>query len=131
MGRARLIVTPLVMGLLVTGFTAPGQQPPQESPTRAPTASLQTYYSQRLDWSGCRDGFQCAKLTVPLDYAQPAGAKIKISVIRLPTLGKRIGSIVLNPGGPGGSGIDYARAATSVLSSDIRSRFDVVGFDPR
>ncbi|MFC7643905.1 alpha/beta fold hydrolase [Streptosporangium lutulentum] len=68
---------------------------------------------------------------MPLDYAQPAGEQIKISVIRLPTHGKRIGSIVINPGGPGGSGIDYARAATSVLSPEIRSRFDVVGFDPR
>ncbi|WP_371779800.1 alpha/beta hydrolase [Streptosporangium subroseum] len=131
MGRAHLIVTPLVMGLLVTGFAAPGRQSPQESPTRAPTASLQTYYSQRLAWSGCHDGFQCAKLTVPLDYAQPTGEKIKIGMIRLPARGKRIGSIVINPGGPGGSGIDYARAATSVLSSDVRSRFDVVGFDPR
>ncbi|MDR8408287.1 alpha/beta hydrolase [Nonomuraea sp. 3-1Str] len=84
-----------------------------------------------LAWSGCGDGFQCAKLAVPLDHADPGGERIRISVIRLPATGDRIGSLVLNPGGPGGSGVDYARAAQSVVSADVRARFDIVGFDPR
>ncbi|WP_308168742.1 alpha/beta hydrolase [Nonomuraea sp. NEAU-A123] len=84
-----------------------------------------------LRWSGCGDGFDCAKLSVPLDYGVPDGEHIKISVVRLPATGDRIGSLVVNPGGPGSSGVSYARAARSMLSEKLRERFDVVGFDPR
>ncbi|MEV8636229.1 alpha/beta hydrolase [Streptosporangium sp. NPDC051023] len=84
-----------------------------------------------LAWAACGDGFECAKLAVPLDHGEPGGEKIEISVIRLPATGKRIGSILINPGGPGASGVDYARNARSVLSDAVRARFDVVGFDPR
>ncbi|GHE40133.1 proteinase [Streptosporangium violaceochromogenes] len=84
-----------------------------------------------LAWTGCGDGFECAKLAVPLDHDRPDGERIQISVIRLPATGDRIGSILLNPGGPGASGIDYARNASSVVSEAVRTRFDVVGFDPR
>ncbi|MCA2229449.1 alpha/beta hydrolase [Nonomuraea aurantiaca] len=84
-----------------------------------------------LSWSDCGDGFDCAKLSVPLDYGQPNGERIKISVVRLPATGDRIGSLVVNPGGPGSSGVTYARAARSIVSDEVRERFDVVGFDPR
>ncbi|MFG1960058.1 alpha/beta hydrolase [Nonomuraea sp. NPDC049028] len=84
-----------------------------------------------LSWSDCGDGFDCAKLSVPLDYGQPNGEHIKISVVRLPATGDRIGSLVVNPGGPGSSGVTYARAARSIVSEEVRERFDIVGFDPR
>ncbi|GAA2301748.1 alpha/beta hydrolase [Nonomuraea roseoviolacea subsp. roseoviolacea] len=84
-----------------------------------------------LAWTDCGDGFQCAKLAVPLDHDVPDGERIRISVIRLPATGDRIGSLLLNPGGPGGSGVAYARAAQSVVSPGVRARFDIVGFDPR
>ncbi|MGV9327092.1 alpha/beta hydrolase [Streptosporangium sandarakinum] len=84
-----------------------------------------------LAWKDCGDGFECAKLPVPLDYGKPDGERIEISVIRLPATGRRIGSILINPGGPGASGVEYARSARSVLSGAVRARFDVVGFDPR
>ncbi|MBE1564199.1 alpha/beta hydrolase [Nonomuraea africana] len=91
----------------------------------------QGFYDQRPAWDDCGDGFECAKLRVPLDYRHPRGEELAISVIRLPATGDRLGSIVINPGGPGGSGIDYGRAARSVLSPQVRDRFDVVAFDPR
>ncbi|MEU0568705.1 alpha/beta hydrolase [Nonomuraea sp. NPDC005983] len=84
-----------------------------------------------LAWADCDDGFECAKLRVPLDHGKPDGEKIDIGVIRLPATGDRIGSLVINPGGPGSSGIQYARAAQVTLSRKIRERFDIVGFDPR
>ncbi|MFF4989671.1 alpha/beta hydrolase [Streptosporangium saharense] len=84
-----------------------------------------------LSWAACGGGYECAKLTVPLDYAKPDGEKIEISVNRLPATGKRLGSILINPGGPGASGVEYARNARSVLSDAVREKFDVVGFDPR
>jgi pimeloyl-ACP methyl ester carboxylesterase len=102
------------------------------SATQAPSQALAPFYTQKIAWAPCKDNFQCGKLDVPLDYANPGGDRIQISVIRLPATGKqRVGSILLNPGGPGGSGIEYARAAKSVLSPAITSRFDTVGFDPR
>ncbi|MFI6318134.1 alpha/beta hydrolase [Nonomuraea sp. NPDC050556] len=107
----------LSAGLLVS----PGQSSP-----------LQSFYHQKLAWSDCGGGFQCAKLSVPLDYARPGKEKITISVIRLPASGRnRIGSLVLNPGGPGGSGVQYAKSAKSVVTDGVRQRFDIVGFDPR
>ncbi|MEU8252002.1 alpha/beta hydrolase [Nonomuraea sp. NPDC048916] len=84
-----------------------------------------------LEWSGCGGEFECTRLAVPLDHDEPHGERIEIGVIRLPAGGDRIGSLVINPGGPGGSGIAYARAARSVVSDEVRERFDIVGFDPR
>ena len=77
--------------------------------------------------------FQCARLLVPFDYARPAWRRFSLPVIRLPATGpgKRIGSLVVNPGGPGGSGISYALQARTEIAAPVRARFDVVGFDPR
>lgn len=84
-----------------------------------------------LAWADCGDGFECARLRVPLDYSMPGSEQLSLGVVRLPASGRRIGSLVVNPGGPGVSGIDYARAARSVVDAAVRERFDVVGFDPR
>ncbi|WP_344482622.1 alpha/beta hydrolase [Nonomuraea monospora] len=92
---------------------------------------LDSFYGQRPAWAGCGNGYECAKLSVPLDYAKPGGRKIKISMVRLPATGKKIGSIVLNFGGPGGSGVDALKASKDAVSADVRERFDVVSFDPR
>lgn len=84
-------------------------------------------------WSACRDGFECATVPVPLDYDSPQGQQIGLSVIRLPAgdPGQRIGSLLLNPGGPGGSGVDFARSVAKAFPLEVRARFDIVGFDPR
>jgi pimeloyl-ACP methyl ester carboxylesterase len=103
------------------------------SPPAGLAGTIARYGATTLAWSDCGDGFQCAKLTVPLDYAKPRGDTIKIALIRLPARKRaaRIGSVVLNPGGPGGSGIDFARQATALLPAEILERFDTVSFDPR
>ncbi|MEV6986536.1 alpha/beta hydrolase [Sphaerisporangium sp. NPDC051017] len=115
---------------------SPADPPTAASPsapaTQAPAAALAPFYTQKITWTPCQDDFQCGKLDVPLNYANPGGERIQISLIRLPASGgKRIGSIILNPGGPGGSGIEYARAANIVLTPAVLGRFDTVGFDPR
>ncbi len=94
---------------------------------------LARYYDQSPDWSSCGGGFECAEVAVPLDYDDPSADQISIAVTRLPAEDgdDRIGSLLVNPGGPGGSGIDYVRRAPDVLGSAVRDRFDVVGFDPR
>jgi pimeloyl-ACP methyl ester carboxylesterase len=91
------------------------------------------YYAQKLRWRPCNHGFQCARLLVPFDYQRPAWRRFSLPVIRLPASDPhaRIGSLVVNPGGPGGSGVQYALGARTQISAAVRARFDVVGFDPR
>jgi pimeloyl-ACP methyl ester carboxylesterase len=92
---------------------------------------LDGYYAQQLDWSGCNDGFECTTFNAPIDYANPADGALQISVIRKRTTGSALGSLILNPGGPGGSGIEYTTYADYVVSNTLRENFDIVGFDPR
>lgn len=111
-------------------------------------AGLERFYDQGLSWGGCssfaktpRDqkayadlNLQCAYLTVPLDYANPNGRVIKVGLLRRPASdpAQRIGSLVINPGGPGGSGMSTAASlADTVANNDVGRRFDLVGFDPR
>lgn len=89
------------------------------------------FYSQRLEWEECEGSFECATLTVPVDYAEPEGATIDIALLRAAASGTAQGSLVVNPGGPGGSGVDYAKMAAMVVGADVREVYDVVGFDPR
>ena len=109
------------------------------APTSVPTEALvpppgmegaATYYGQKLDWSSCGRA-QCAELTVPVDYAEPEGDTIRLAVLKVEAKGSRQGSLVVNPGGPGGSGVDYARAADVIVGQPVRRAYDIVGFDPR
>lgn len=93
-------------------------------------AGLEQFYDQQLDWAEC-GSHECAQLTVPVSYQEPDGATIELELLRVPAGGDRIGSLVVNPGGPGGSGVDYAAMAGMVIDSSVRQVYDVVGFDPR
>jgi pimeloyl-ACP methyl ester carboxylesterase len=86
-----------------------------------------------ISWSDCGNGFQCGTLTVPIDYQNPNGAKIDLALQRLParTPAARIGSLLVNPGGPGGSAIGFLRSWGQAVSRNLRDRFDLVAFDPR
>ncbi|HXV94323.1 MAG TPA: alpha/beta hydrolase [Pseudonocardia sp.] len=86
-----------------------------------------------IAWESCGSGFECATLPVPLDHADPEGERIDLALIRLPATspGSRQGSLVVNPGGPGGSGVDFVRGGTGYFGRELRERFDIVGFDPR
>src|SRR3954453_6501788 len=88
----------------------------------------------KIAWSKCFGQFQCGTLQVPLDYDQPNGTTISLAVVKLPATdpAHRIGSLLLNPGGPGGSGVDYTVfAGPELYTPQVRARFDLVGFDPR
>ncbi|HLH68821.1 MAG TPA: alpha/beta hydrolase [Candidatus Dormibacteraeota bacterium] len=117
---------PAALVALVVAACAPASTPGR------PSSPLARFYQQRLSWHTCAGG-ECASLTVPLDYARPSGRTISVAVIRIPATDRRhrIGALVLNPGGPGASGIEYAREAAHIFPSSLRARFDLVGFDPR
>ncbi|HSO66016.1 MAG TPA: alpha/beta hydrolase [Ornithinibacter sp.] len=113
------------------GGGAPSVSVTPQSPPPG-SESLASFYGQRLEWSDC-EGAECATLTVPIDYEAPQGDTIEIALVKVPAKrwSKRIGSLVVNPGGPGGSGVDYARAADVIVGKGVRDAYDVVGFDPR
>ncbi len=102
------------------------------APTNAPAASgSATTPGGRLEWSRCDGGFQCATVQVPLDYKNPQGKSLGLKIVRRPATdpSARVGSLLVNPGGPGGSGIDFAEGFS--LPPDVSKHFDIVGFDPR
>lgn len=112
----------------------PTRSPPQP-PTAMPPApqGLQRFYDQKVSWRSCSDGFECATVKVPLDYAKPSGDTVPLAVSRRPAddPDRRVGAILVNPGGPGASGISYAPSAVAQFRSDVLDRYDIVGFDPR
>ena len=76
-------------------------------------------------------GAQCGNIAVPVDYNQPGGAQATLALIRFAATGDKIGSLIVNPGGPGESGIEAAASLVEGLPQQVRQRFDLVGFDPR
>ena len=86
-------------------------------------------------WSDCGKGFLCAEIRVPRDYAAPSDGYLNISILKLPATDPRgrIGSLIVNPGGPGASGVEFVRegADADVFPAALRRQFDIVGFDPR
>jgi pimeloyl-ACP methyl ester carboxylesterase len=102
-----------------------------QSRPETPT-SLSAYYSQELQWQSCYENYQCADLLVPIDYTNLKTGAFNISVLKYPTTNKKkLGSLIVNPGGPGGSGVDYAYVAEYLFSPAILNAYDIVGFDPR
>ena len=96
---------------------------------------------ESVQWDRCKPadgidtrraaGVQCGSIAVPIDYDEPDGDVADLALIRFPATGQRIGSLVINPGGPGESGIEAAVSMLDSLPAQIRERFDFVGFDPR
>jgi pimeloyl-ACP methyl ester carboxylesterase len=98
-----------------------------------PLSSLAQYQSQELKWRGCYGNYQCSNLLVPINYADLSVGAFSLALLRFQALDqdRRIGSLVVNPGGPGASGVNYAYNAENIVSPEILERFDIVGFDPR
>ena len=121
---------------------AAGPAPAVSSKAAVPQG-LESFYSQKVEWYDCvatagveksadRTGFQCAKVTVPLDYSQPDGQTIEIAMKKhLATGSVRQGTLFMNPGGPGGSGVDNVGAMATTTFAGVQKAYDIIGFDPR
>lgn len=136
---AHALVLAVVLPVTACTATAPG--------TGAAPAGLARFYDQQLAWGPCEPyartdadrgafgdpAYDCAYLSVPLDYAQPGGETARVGVLRKAATGDRIGSLVSNPGGPGASGMSSVATAIGpgVVDTELAERFDVIGFDPR
>ena len=102
-----------------------------DAPMPAIPEGLEKYYTQDLTWESCEGGLECAMITVPLDYDNPGGETIEIAMSKRPAEGEAIGTLVFNPGGPGASGVEMVKSASYLFDGDIRTSFDILGFDPR
>ncbi|WP_105033551.1 alpha/beta hydrolase [Cryobacterium aureum] len=108
--------------------------PTESTPTgEQVTSDLDPFYSQVLQWSDCGDALQCTDASVPLDYTDPAAGNISLALVRHVATGNdRIGSLLVNPGGPGGSGYDFIKDSLDYATdATLQASFDIVGFDPR
>ncbi|MCX5036344.1 MULTISPECIES: alpha/beta hydrolase [Streptomyces] len=152
-GSTRLRATVLVAALLATACSAGGASTSAGSPAaeaagsteaatatltplpKATPAELSPYYEQKLAWRDCGvPGFQCATMKAPLDYAEPADGDVRLAVARKKATGpgKRLGSLLVNPGGPGGSAIGYLQQYAGIgYPAEVRAQYDMVAVDPR
>ncbi|MFD8274370.1 alpha/beta hydrolase [Streptomyces flaveolus] len=152
--RTRTGTTLLAAALLATACSAGGASSSAGSPAAEEAAgatkaarltlaalpastpsSLAPYYGQKLSWRDCGvPGFQCATMRAPLDYAKPAEGDVRLAVARKKATGpgKRLGSLLVNPGGPGGSAIGYLQQYAGIgYPAQVRARYDMVAVDPR
>lgn len=133
------VVIPILGVLLVLGSAVglamllkPGDNnsaAPGATGEKAP-AGLERFYEQSLEWEKC-GRHNCAKVTVPVDYSDPDGETLELSVRRVAATGKTNRVLFVNPGGPGGSATQFASTVASAISTDMRKAWDVVGVDPR
>ena len=106
------------------------QVTPTAAPTVAPTTGGNDVYAQALNWDTCGD-LECASIQVPLDWTNPGGQTIELKLNKLAATGDPKGSLLINPGGPGGSGLELTSYFGSIAGDDLLASYDVIGFDPR
>lgn len=126
--------TPASSGAAATVAPAKSSAAQRTSATEA--RRVDRVRTPRPDWFACEPfapGAECATVPLPLDYDKPSGPTTDVAVLRLPARdpARRIGTLFINPGGPGGSGVEMAAAAPFFLGAGVLDRFDILGFDPR
>ena len=128
------------VALITSGCTQRSDEARMESDPRPATSGGSAAPAPSLDWAPCRGkltsqaGLQCATLAVPIDPSTPDGPTLDLALARKKSTGsadERIGSLVMNPGGPGGSGLEFLANASMAFPSSLTDRFDLVSFDPR
>ncbi|KUO15375.1 alpha/beta hydrolase [Streptomyces dysideae] len=141
---ARTAGTLLAVVAVLVSACSPGGSSSSASPaaeaalaplSKSTPAALSPYYGQKLTWRSCGvPGFQCATMKAPLDYAEPDAGDIRLAVARKKATGpgKRLGSLLVNPGGPGGSAVGYLQQYAGIgYPAEVRARYDMVAVDPR
>jgi pimeloyl-ACP methyl ester carboxylesterase len=117
------------------GNAQPRTSPTAAAPTSPAAGAAPTTTVAPVSWSSCRGGagpkgYQCATVAVPRDPGHPGGATIPMAIDRHPATGHKIGSLLIYPGGPGASGVDFLAQIAPTLPKELRAAFDLVGFDP-
>ncbi|MGY1754772.1 alpha/beta hydrolase [Blastococcus sp. SYSU D01042] len=133
--------------LLVAGCTSGDGTDDEATPSASSAPAEPT--AEPIEWTDCNEvlqpllagrpgserglSFECGQVTVPISYDEPGGERLPLRLVRAvhPAQTEKIGSLVVNPGGPGASGLDAALGLALTLPEDVLRRFDLVGFDPR
>ncbi len=126
---AILVLVAVGAGALVWSLRS-AEEPVEATGEPAPSG-LEEFYAQDVAWQDCGERRTCADVQVPLDYAEPGGERIELSVTRYAATGVGDRTIFVNPGGPGGSAVDFAGVMASTFGESVREEFAVVGVDPR
>src|SRR5476651_877698 len=96
------------------------------------TAALRPYYEQTVRWTKCKHSLECATVRVPVDWQHVTSASISLALVKHAAKGTSLGDLVVNPGGPGGSGVGFVEdGIEGVVDATIARDYDVIGFDPR
>ncbi|TCO52931.1 TAP-like protein [Actinocrispum wychmicini] len=121
----------LPLALIGLPAAATATTPDRTSPTEA--RRVDQVPTPVLHWTTCRDTAECATARLPLDYDDPRGATIDVALLRVKARNpaQRVGSVFVNPGGPGDSARDFAALVPQVVSPAVLDKFDIVGVDPR
>lgn len=138
-GRSgRTLAWVALVGLLPAAAACSGEGSGELTPEAAPstsapasTTTVPEFVPAPIAWRSCEDGLECAEVNVPVDYEQPAGATLAVSVQRAPASGQRTGALFVNPGGPGGGTADFVAHLDQSLPGTVTERFDLVGVDWR
>jgi pimeloyl-ACP methyl ester carboxylesterase len=122
-----------VAALALSGCTTPlPTMTSTPQPVPASSAAMRPFSGQRLVWKDCGGGFRCTTAVAPLDWAHPDGSRIRLALIQHPASGHSLGTLFINPGGPGVSGVDFLRSsATAFFDRSLLDSYDVVAWDPR
>ncbi|GAA4398755.1 alpha/beta hydrolase [Actinomadura verrucosospora] len=129
----RILATGVAGAVLLPALTATALAAPGDTTSPVEKARVDRVPTPKLAWYKCYDYAECATVRLPLDYDDPKGATTEIALLKVKARNakKRIGSLFVNPGGPGGQGTAIAYQSPYFLGADVLDRFDVVGFDPR
>jgi pimeloyl-ACP methyl ester carboxylesterase len=134
----RRLVPAAICAAALAAAALPATAPAQSPPAAAPAARQVEAPIPTLDWKPCGPGlerFLCATALVPTDYDHPYGARTRIALTKLPASGppdQHLGTLFTNPGGPGGSGVEFVQQAAPVTYAPaVLAHYDVLGFDPR
>lgn len=124
----------LSLGLVSCSPVSDTAQPPEPSASvsqRATDPQLASYYEQSVTWALCGSTIECATVKVPLSYAQPEADSISLALNRRVSDGATK-NLLVNPGGPGGSGLDLVASSVQLMfSTELQREYNVIGFDPR
>ncbi|MFJ8592521.1 alpha/beta hydrolase [Streptomyces sp. NPDC093598] len=135
LATAALLVSACSSGSATTSAASAAAEAALVALPQSTPAALSSYYRQKPAWRGCGvPGFECATLKAPLDYAKPSSGDVRLAVTRKKATGpgKRLGSLLVNPGGPGGSAIGYVQSYAGIgYPAEVRARYDMVAVDPR
>ncbi|MCB8992375.1 MAG: alpha/beta fold hydrolase [Nocardioidaceae bacterium] len=134
------VVLALVVGMMGAFLIAVGGKPRPDNPAAEPpvsngpapvgTEALRKFYDQKIEWRNC-GGMDCGSIVVPLNYDEPDAKTIKLAVLRNRAKGEAIGDLLVNPGGPGGSSLEFASSGASQFGGKIAGSYNIIGMDPR